>query len=284
LTVFFLFHETRNNWVVTTARDYLASLGDDEEGNKYLTIFTGLSVASIIGLPFIDSILENYGYHMGFQVVNMLGLLHGIIQLSSDNLNVQVLGFVVFSFYRGFTFATVFSFLPVFLGGEAIGRGAGMISFWSALFSLVNIGLAKWLIQGLEEDFFVIHLLYAVFILPVVCVTFKIGICIKMEEAAAALLTKAELDASSHVSIRLSRELSVLRGPNDENDAPDSGHLSSRNLNVSVRKFEVDVGMSVSSKRLSFAAGSSRDLGMSVSTRRLSFATARSSRDLGKSG
>jgi hypothetical protein len=96
-------------------------------------------------------------------------------------------------------------------------------------------------------------------------------------------LTKIELDASSHVSIRLTRGLSILRGPNDENDAPDSGHLSSRSLNVSVRKFEVDVGMSLSSRMLSFAAGSSRDLGVPVSTRRFSFATAGSSRDLGRS-
>jgi MFS family permease len=246
LTVFFMFHVARNNWVSTTARDHLASLGDDDEGNKYLTIFTGLSVASIIGLPFIDRILGKFGYHVGFQVINMLGLLHGIIQLSSDNLNVQVLGFVVFSFYRCFTYTTIFSFLPVFLGGEAIGRGAGMLNFWGALFSLVNIGLAKWLIQGLEEDFFVINILYTAFILPVVCVAFKIGTCIKMEKAAVALMTKSELDASLSVSVRHTKILSVLKGPNGENDTPDSGHLSSRNLNVSRDEVEADVGMPMS--------------------------------------
>jgi hypothetical protein len=75
-----------------------------------------------------------------------------------------------------------------------------------------------------------------------------------------------------------------MRGPNDENGSPNSGLLSSRNLNVSVRKFEVDAGMSVSSRRWSFAVGYSRDLGMPVSTRQLlSFAIARSFPDLGKS-
>jgi hypothetical protein len=138
--------------VLTTAQDSLASLGDEEEGNKYLTIFTILSVSSIVGLPFIDNILGKYGYHMGFQSINMLALLHGIIRLSSDNLNVQILGFVVFSFYRCFIFATVFSFLPIFLGGAAIGRGACMLNFWSALFSLVNIGLATWLVHELEAS------------------------------------------------------------------------------------------------------------------------------------
>jgi hypothetical protein len=187
LTMFFMFHSNRSSWVMTTARDNLASLGDDEEGNKYLTIFTVLSVSSIVGIPFIDNILGKYGYHIGFQAINMLALLHGIIQLSSDNLNVQILGFVVFSFYRYSIFATVFSFLPVFLGGAAIGRGAGMINFWRAPFGLVNIGLATWLVNGLEEDFFVINLLYTLLILPIVWVAFKIGICIQMEEAAAAL-------------------------------------------------------------------------------------------------
>jgi MFS family permease len=230
LTIFCIFHCNRSGWVLTTARDNLASLGDDEEGNKYLTIFTVMGVSSLVGLPFIDNILGKYGYHMGFQAINMLALLHGIIQLSSDNLNVQILGFVVFSFYRCFTFATVFSFLPLFLGGAAIGRGAGMICFWSALVGLLNIGLASWLVNGLEEDFFVINLLYTVFIFPVVWVAFKIGICIKREEAAAALLTKAELlDASSHVSIQVSKRLPIERGPEDENDMPDSGHLSLRN-------------------------------------------------------
>ncbi len=62
-----------------------------------------------------------------------------------------------------------------------------MINFWRAPFGLVNIGLATWLVNGLEEDFFVINLLYTLLILPIIWVAFKIGICIKMEEAAAAL-------------------------------------------------------------------------------------------------
>jgi hypothetical protein len=98
----------------------------------------------------------------------------------------------------------------------------------------------------LEEDFFVVNLLYTAFILPVGCVAFKIGICIKREEAAAALLTKEELDTSSHVSIRVTRGLSISSGPNDENDTPDSGHLSSRSLNVTRHEAEADVGMLMS--------------------------------------
>jgi hypothetical protein len=54
-------------------------------------------------------------------------------------------------------------------------------------------------------------------------VALKIGICIKMEEEAAARLTKTELDAPSHVSISVSKRLSIERGyQEDENNMPDS--------------------------------------------------------------
>jgi hypothetical protein len=62
------------------------------------------------------------------------------------------------------------AFFPFSLGEAAIGRGAGMMIFWGALFALVNLGLAAWLIYGWKVYFSVIHLLSTVFILPVVYV------------------------------------------------------------------------------------------------------------------
>jgi hypothetical protein len=213
LVSFFMFHVARNNWVLTTSREWLASLGDDDKGNQYLTLFTALSVASIVGLPFLDFLLDKYGYHLGFQAVNLLGMLHGIIQVSSDNLNVQVIGFVLFSFYRCFTFATAFSFLSVFLGGETIGRGAGFMAFFGSLSSLLNLAWAAWVVKGLKEDYFLINLLYTVGVVPVMIFTLWIGTCMDRETLGKALLAdKSALDRSSHVSIQLSRHVALLVG------------------------------------------------------------------------
>ena len=91
----------RNNFTLVTARDFLGYLGDDETGNRYLSVFTYVNAASILGQPGIDVVLlQRYGYGVGLQVVNALGLVHGLITVASSNLNVQIVGFVAFSFYR----------------------------------------------------------------------------------------------------------------------------------------------------------------------------------------
>jgi hypothetical protein len=102
LVLFYSYHGASNVFTLTTARDFLGYLGDDEYGNRYLTIFTLLTPASVLALPFMDLTLNKFGYHAGLQAINVLAIIHGVIKVSSDNLNVQILGFAVFSFFRCF--------------------------------------------------------------------------------------------------------------------------------------------------------------------------------------
>ena len=93
--------------MLTSAEAFLDYLGDDN--NHYITIFTGLMSASIIGFPIVDYVLGQYGYNAGLQTINVLAIAHGIIQISSaassnQNLNIQIVGFVIFSFFRCFLF------------------------------------------------------------------------------------------------------------------------------------------------------------------------------------
>ena len=217
MLVFFSVHLARNNYTMATARDFLAGLGDDEEGNKYISLFTGLSAMSLVGVPFIDLLIGKYGFPAALQAVNVLGIIHGIIQVASKNLDVHVVGFVVFSFYRCFTFSTSFSFLPTFLSGATIGRGCGIMSFVSALFSLVNIGLAHWAIHELDGDFFVPNLLFLLLIVPTMYVTWIIKKCVKREGDAAKLLDKSSASRHSRhsLSIVLSQSCTFLIEPDD---------------------------------------------------------------------
>lgn len=156
LCIFFALHGTKNNFTITTARDFLAYLGDDEVGNKYLTIFTLMTPVSILGLPFMDFILNRWGYHAGFQSINVLSLAHGIILTSSDNLNVQILGFIIFSFFRCFLFTISFSFVPTFMSQSVVGRGSGIMTFWFGVLSFVNIGLSSWAVSQTYSYYYVI--------------------------------------------------------------------------------------------------------------------------------
>lgn len=184
LCIFFAIHGTKNNFTMTTARDFLSYLGDDETNNKYLTIFTLMTPVSILGLPFMDLILNHYGYHAGFQSINILSLAHGIIVTSSSNLNVQILGFLMFSFFRCFLFTVSLSFVPTFLRQSVVGRGSGIMTFCFGLLSFVNIGLSNWAVNGLGGNFFWPNLILTLAVLPCILLAWLMGQCIQQENEA----------------------------------------------------------------------------------------------------
>jgi len=175
LTIFYTFHGIRNIFTLTTARDFLGYLGDDEVDNRYLSIFVWLTPASLLGQSLIDYVLGNYGYIVGLQVVNALGLLQGIIQVSSNNLNIQIIGFLAFSFYRGFLFSVVFSFLVTFLSHDTVGKATGSMSAITAVVKFVNVPIANWAINVLGGDFFWPNLVYTICIVPLFFVVWGIG-------------------------------------------------------------------------------------------------------------
>mmetsp|Transcript_7389 Transcript_7389/g.16142 ORF Transcript_7389/g.16142 Transcript_7389/m.16142 type:complete len:576 (-) Transcript_7389:44-1771(-) len=196
LASFFAFHQARNIWILTTTRDFLAYLGDDETGNKYLSIFTLLTPVSVLGLPCVDAILFKYGYGLGLQVVNVLGMAQGIIQVSSDNLNVQVVGFIFYSFYRCFLFSVSFSCLPAFLSGQVLGKGYGFLILCGGVLGLVNIPLSNVAVNLLGGNFFIPNLLYLLGCIPCSCLAWRVGRGFKREKKEGELPVLARLRQS----------------------------------------------------------------------------------------
>lgn len=172
---------TANQWTLTTTRDFLASLGDDEVGNKYLTIFTLLFPASLCALPFTDAITAKYGFYGGFLAINMLALGYSLIRLLSDNLNVQVLGFILFSFFRSLLFGVTFSALPVLLSPDVVGKATGFTYALSGLTTYVNIPLSRYAIEK-QENFFIPNLIYTVLIAPCTWASWELARAIDKEE------------------------------------------------------------------------------------------------------
>ena len=183
LLLFFAVNLARNMFVLTTARDFLRYLADDEEsGETYLTIFTLLMPASLFGLPFSDQVITHFGFHTGFQIVCLLGVVHGLIQISCDELNgVQILGFLVFSFYRCFLFSIVFSYLPTLLAPNVVGKGVGALHMAGGILSFLNIPLSNVAVKYLDGNFFVPNLVYTILAVPCAAAAYLIGQTIKKE-------------------------------------------------------------------------------------------------------
>jgi MFS family permease len=196
LTLFFAIHVASNLWVLTSTRDFLASLGDDELNNKYLTIFTVMMPASLVALPFIDAVLLRFGMSGGFQAVNLLGLGYNLVRTFSDNLNVQVLGFILFSFFRCFLFGVTFSFLPSLVSPELLGKVCSMLYMVAGIVSVLNIPLANIAIETFDGDFFIPNLVYTCLLIPCALATWGIGRGIRREERAKKLNRHARLRKS----------------------------------------------------------------------------------------
>ena len=174
LLVYFSFYQSRNIFTLTTARNFLGYLGDDDMNYRYLTIFTLLMPASLLALPFVDVILGKYGYRAGLQTVNILALIHGLIQVCSDDLNVQIIGFVAFTFFRCFLFSVTFSFMASFLRPNASGLGAGYMNLAGGVCTICNIPLANAAMLHLDS-FFVPNLVYTVGSVPFFLAAYLMG-------------------------------------------------------------------------------------------------------------
>lgn len=150
---FFGIQCSANLWNIGTQRDFLAYLGDDDKDNLYLTIFTLLTPLSVLASPIIDYVILNFGWIGAFQTINTLGLLYTLTKVVSDDLNVQIIGFVFFSLYRGFLFGVTFSFLPHVVSGPVIGRAAGIMNMISGAAFFLTIPLARMAISNNDGDF-----------------------------------------------------------------------------------------------------------------------------------
>ena len=104
--------------------------------------------------------------------------------MSTTNLNVQILGFVVFSFFRCFLFALTFSCLASFTSSDATGRAVGAMYVVSGIASFINIGLANLAVDKLNGDFFIPNLLFLTFTIPMIGVTSLMGRALERDEKA----------------------------------------------------------------------------------------------------
>jgi MFS family permease len=184
LGTYFAIHTTSNQWNLATQRDFLAYLGDDEQGNKYLTIFTLLMPASIVALPLVDYAIFHFGFSGAFQTINILSLGYTIIKVSSQNLNVQILGFILFSFYRCFLFGISISFLPTLIGPNVVGKAVGILYAVAGIMSFINIPFAKLAVEQLDGNFFIPNLVFCLLGIPCILLAFLIGCRIRQEDRA----------------------------------------------------------------------------------------------------
>lgn len=171
----FAIHVARMSFTLSTAKDFLASLGDNALDGKYLSIFSLSSPIVLLGLPLVELFVKKCGYIFALQSVNVVAIAHGIVLLASKNLNAQVVGFVLFMFYRCFLLSVCFSYLETFAEKHALGKLTGLVNVAPGLVILLNIPLTQWALVQLKGDFFWPNFTYTMVIVPLVVGVWYLG-------------------------------------------------------------------------------------------------------------
>eukprot|EP00529_Nitzschia_sp_RCC80_P016876 CAMPEP_0113499098 /NCGR_PEP_ID=MMETSP0014_2-20120614/31555_1 /TAXON_ID=2857 /ORGANISM="Nitzschia sp." /LENGTH=653 /DNA_ID=CAMNT_0000393227 /DNA_START=167 /DNA_END=2128 /DNA_ORIENTATION=- /assembly_acc=CAM_ASM_000159 len=182
LCTFFTIHFLSNIWTLTTMRDFLKYLGDDDEGNKYLAIFTLLTPVSLVALPFVDIAIHRYGYSTALQVVNTLDMIQCLIKVvPGANLNVQIVGFVVFSFFRCFLFCVTFSCMPTIISSDAAARATSCMYVVSSAATFINIPLVNLAVESQDGNFFIPNLFFLFLTVPGAVFAWMLGKAIRRD-------------------------------------------------------------------------------------------------------
>ena len=176
IILYFAIHNSANYFTTSTTRDYLSYLGDDNQNNYYLTLFTLLMPASLLALPFVDYITIHLGFIGGLQTVNILGISFLLIRVFETRLNyMQIVGFILSSFYRCFLGGVVFSYLPTLLSNKVVGKAMGLLYMANAIIMFINIPLANYAIKEFDGNFMIPNLIYVILLLPCIVLATMLG-------------------------------------------------------------------------------------------------------------
>jgi hypothetical protein len=184
LCTFLSIQYTSYQWNMSTMREFLAYLGDDEDGNRYLTIFTLVLPAGIFALPLVDAIIIHFGFAGAFQCINGLALGYTMVKVCSNSLSVQIVGFLLFVVFCCVLFGVVFSFLPVLLSGSVVGKANGIMFALTGVTSFLCLPLARLAVQDLGGNFFIPNVIFGCLVLPCIFLSCGLGQCVKKEEEA----------------------------------------------------------------------------------------------------
>ena len=154
-------------------------LGDDDY--KYLSIFTLLTPVSVLGAPFVDYLILHFGWTVALQSINVFAASFLSVKVFSTDLNVQIVGFILFSFYRSFLFGVSFSFLPSLIAGPVVGRAGGIMTASAGAVGLLLIPLIQLVVGNESVDFFIPNVIILSLCIPTTIVICVLGRFIRLE-------------------------------------------------------------------------------------------------------
>ena len=177
LLAYYLILQTGITWINGTTKQFLDFLGDD---GWCLVIFAFMAPVSVLTIPITNAIVSRLGFAGAFQAVNLLAVAHFSVRIFSDNLNLQIVGFVLFTMFRNLMYGVVFSWLPIILHPSVAGKAMGVMLCSTGIVAFVNVPLTTY---GVEHgDFLLPNIFHTIMVIPCIILAMMIRRVIQREE------------------------------------------------------------------------------------------------------
>ncbi|KAK3265064.1 hypothetical protein CYMTET_26227 [Cymbomonas tetramitiformis] len=126
--------------------------GSVEEAEKQTALFNLLILTSAVFTPAVGYILDRRGLGDAFMLINSLGIIcYGILLVPV--LELQPVGFILFSIFRAFNFAAATAYVGGVFGRGSFGRIYGLASMSSGLFTLLQYPIVLLTIKHFDGDY-----------------------------------------------------------------------------------------------------------------------------------
>lgn len=158
-------HLLRASSYMGNMENFLNSLGDEETGHLYTSIFSVVVPLGFLVIPLVDHVMFSNTFTSSLNIVTQLGICFGVVTCINV-LQVQVLGFFVFCVFRALLYSVIGTFVAHTFGPLNGGRTNGVLWLLASFLNLLLYPLSSFVLENCDGDWTLLNVLLLLCCIP----------------------------------------------------------------------------------------------------------------------
>ena len=161
--------------------NFLNSLGDEETGHFYTSVFSIVVPLGFLVIPLVDYVMFSNSFVSSLNIVTFLGAACGVVTCLNE-LNIQVIGFFVFCVFRALLYSVIGTFVAHTFGPLHGGRTNGVLWLLASILNFALFPMTKFILERADGDWQLLNLL-----LLLACVPAYLSVQLVLKPSVAAI-------------------------------------------------------------------------------------------------
>ena len=165
ITIYAGLHLLRACSYMGNMENFLNSLGDENTGHFYTSIFSIVVPLGFLVIPLVDYVMFSNTFIKSLNIVTLLGVVFGVITCVNV-LSLQVLGFFVFCVFRALLYSVIGTFVAHTFGPLNGGRTNGVLWLLASIFNFAIYPLSSFILEKCHGDWTLLNVILLLCCLP----------------------------------------------------------------------------------------------------------------------